>query len=308
MDKNDKIYVAGHNGMVGSAIVRRLREHRFDNLVLRSHSELDLIDCAAVDDFFKTQKPDIVILAAARVGGIQANIDFPAQFLYENLAIQNNVISRSHLYKVKQFCFLGSSCVYPRQCPQPMKEEYLLTGPLEPTNEGYALAKIAGLKMVEFYRRQYAFNSISVMPCNLYGTGDSFDPMHSHVLSALVKKFVDAAIDGAECVTVWGTGTAKREFMHVDDAAEATLFLMDHYDSDRFINIGWGRDIAIRELAELIAEKAGFKGRIIWDNSRPDGMARKCLDVSQMNDRGYEPKITLTEGVEKTIEEYKMLR
>ncbi len=294
--------------MVGSAIVRRLRERRFDNLVLRSHSELDLVDCAAVDDFFKTQKPDVVILAAARVGGIQANIDFPARFLYENLAIQNNVISRSHLYNVKKFCFLGSSCVYPRQCPQPMKEEYLLTGPLEPTNEGYALAKIAGLKMVEFYRRQYAFNGISVMPCNLYGTGDSFDPMHSHVLSALVKKFVDAASDGVESVTVWGTGTAKREFMHVDDAAEAILFLMAHYDSDRFINVGWGRDIAIKELAETIAEKAGFKGRIIWDKSRPDGMARKCLDVSQMNDCGYEPKITLTEGIEKTIEEYKLLR
>ena len=294
--------------MVGSAIVRRLRERRFDNLVLRSHSELDLVDCAAVDDFFKTQKPDVVILAAARVGGIQANIDFPARFLYENLAIQNNVISRSHLYNVKKFCFLGSSCVYPRQCPQPMKEEYLLTGPLEPTNEGYALAKIAGLKMVEFYRRQYAFNGISVMPCNLYGTGDSFDPMHSHVLSALVKKFVDAASDGVESVTVWGTGTAKREFMHVDDAAEAILFLMAHYDSDRFINVGWGRDIAIKELAETIAEKAGYKGRIIWDKSRPDGMARKCLDVSQMNDCGYEPKITLTEGIEKTIEEYKLLR
>lgn len=308
MDKNDKIFVAGHNGMVGSAIVRRLKERRFDNLVLRSHSELDLTDRAAVDDFFKTQKPDVVILAAARVGGIQANIDFPAQFLYENLAIQNNVISRSHLYNVKKFCFLGSSCIYPRNCPQPMKEEYLLTGPLEPTNEGYALAKIAGLKMVEFYRRQYAFSGISVMPCNLYGTGDSFDPMHSHVLSALVKKFVDAAIDGAESVTVWGTGTAKREFMHVDDAAEAVLFLMDHYDSDRFINVGWGRDIAIKELAETIAEKTGFKGRIIWDKSRPDGMARKCLDVSQMNDCGYEPKITLTEGIEKTIEEYKLLR
>ena len=308
MDKKNKIYVAGHNGMVGSAIVRRLRERRFDNLVLRSHSELDLVDCAAVDDFFKTQKPDVVILAAARVGGIQANIDFPARFLYENLAIQNNVISRSHLYNVKKFCFLGSSCVYPRQCPQPMKEEYLLTGPLEPTNEGYALAKIAGLKMVEFYRRQYAFNGISVMPCNLYGTGDSFDPMHSHVLSALVKKFVDAASDGVESVTVWGTGTAKREFMHVDDAAEAILFLMAHYDSDRFINVGWGRDIAIKELAETIAEKAGFKGRIIWDKSRPDGMARKCMDVSQMNDCGYEPKITLTEGIEKTIEEYKLLR
>jgi len=228
MEKQDRIYVAGHRGMVGSAIVRLLESRGFDNLLLAGRGELDLKDSLAVAEFFKSQKPDIVILAAARVGGIQANLDFPAEFLYENLAIQNNVIHQSYLHEVKKLCFLGSSCIYPRQSRQPMKEEYLLSGPLEPTNEGYALAKIAGLKMVEFYRRQYGFDGVSVMPCNLYGTGDNFDPNHSHVLSALVKKFVDAVDSQAESVTVWGSGKARREFMHVADAAEAILFVMDH--------------------------------------------------------------------------------
>lgn len=308
MEATDRIYVAGHNGMVGSAIVRLLRSLGLNNLILRSRDDLDLRDFLMVREFFETEKPDVVILSAARVGGIQANINRPAEFLYENLAIQNNVIHHSFLGEVKKFCFLGSSCIYPRDCSQPMKEEYLLTGPLEPTNEGYALAKIAGLKMVEFYRRQYGFNGISVMPCNLYGTNDSFDPLHSHVLSALVKKFVDAVDSGAKNITIWGAGKAKREFMHVDDAAESILFLMEHYNSPQIINIGWGEDISIKELALLIAQKAGFDRELIWDTSRPDGMPRKCLDVSRMKDLGYTPKIILEEGIQKTIEEYRKLK
>ena len=294
--------------MVGAAIVCLLKKRGFDNLILRSSNEVDLRDSLAVETFFKGAKPEVVILAAARVGGIQANIDHPAEFLYENLAIQNNVIHQSYLHGVKKLCFLGSSCIYPKECSQPMKEEYLLTGPLELTNEGYALAKIAGIKMIEFYRKQYGFCGISVMPCNLYGTNDSFDPLHSHVLSALVKKFVDAVDNRAQNVTIWGTGKARREFMHVDDAAEAILFLMEYYDSSQLINIGWGEDISIKELALLVAQKAGFEGELIWDTTKPDGMLRKCMDVSRMKDMGYTPKITLKEGIRQTIEEYKELK
>ena len=308
MIKTDKIFVAGHNGMVGSAIVRLLEKRGFDKLILRSSKELDLRDFLAVEKFFEAETPDVVILAAARVGGIQANVDHPAEFLYENLAIQNNVIHQSYLNGVKKFCFLGSSCIYPRECPQPMKEEYLLTGPLEPTNEGYALAKIAGIKMIEFYWKQYGFCGINVMPCNLYGTNDSFDPLHAHVLSALVKKFVDAADNKAQSVTMWGTGTARREFMHVDDAAEAILFLMEYYDSPQLINIGWGEDVSIKELALLIAQKAGFEGELIWDTTKPDGMLRKCMDVSRIKTLGYAPKITLKKGIQKTIVEYRELK
>lgn len=304
MKQSDKIYVAGHNGMVGSAIVRLLTRRGFDNLILRSSKGLDLRDSSAVEKFFEAERPEVVIFAAARVGGIQANIDHPAEFLYDNLAMQNNVIHQSFLHEVRKFCFLGSSCVYPTDCPQPMKEEYLLTGPLEPTNEGYALAKIAGIKMIEFYRKQYGFPGISVMPCNLYGTNDSFDPLYSHVLSALVKKFVDAVSAGEKRVTIWGTGRARREFMHVDDASEAILFLMEHYDSPEIINVGWGQDSSIKELTLLVARMTGFKGDIAWDTSRPDGMMRKCMDVSRMRKLGYMPKITLEEGLQKTIEEY----
>ncbi len=293
--------------MVGSAIVRLLKKCGFNNLVMRSRKQLDLKDYADVGHFFEAEKPDVVILAAARVGGIQANIDYPGEFLYENLAIQNNVIHQSYLHRVKKFCFLGSSCIYPKECSQPMKEEYVLTGPLEPTNEGYALAKISGLKMVQFYRKQYGFNGICVIPCNLYGTNDSFDLVHSHVLSALVKKFVDAVDSGTKDVVIWGTGNARREFMHVDDAAEAILFLIEHYDLPQIINIGWGKDVSIKELALLIAEKTGFKGDLVWDTSKPDGMLRKCMDVSRMKAIGYMPKITLEEGVQKTIEEYRVL-
>ena len=308
MKKESRIYIAGHRGMVGSGIFRKLKEKGYRDIVFSTHQHLDLTRQNQVKIFFDRERPEYVFLAAARVGGIQANIDHPAEFLYENLAIQNNVIHQSFLHEVKKLCFLGSSCIYPWNCAQPMKEEYLLTGPLESTNEGYALAKISGLKMVEFYRKQYGLNWISVMPCNLYGTNDNFDPSNSHVLSALVKKFVDAVDDEKENVTIWGTGTASREFMHVDDAAEAFIFLMEQYDSDRIINIGWGEDVSIKELAALIAEKAGFQGNIIWDKSRPDGMPRKCMDVSRMKDFGYSPVITLEQGVGNTIAYYRKLK
>ena len=307
MKGTDKIYVAGHRGMVGSAIVRLLRKRGFENLILCTRKAVDLRDSVAVERLFEVEKPEVVILAAARVGGIQANIDLPAAFIYENLVIQNNVIHQSFLHGVKKFCFLGSSCVYPKKCPQPMKEEDLLTGSLESTNEGYALAKISGLKMIECYRKQYEFPGINVMPCNLYGTNDCYDLLRSHVLSALVKKFVDAVDSGAESVTIWGTGKARREFMHVDDAADAILFLIEHYDSSQIINIGWGEDISIYELAILIAQRVDFKGKLIWEPSRPEGMLRKCLDVSRMKALGYMPKIRLAEGIQKTIDEYRKL-
>ena len=262
MNKSDKIYVAGHNGMVGSAIVRLLKKRGFDNLILRTHKELDLIDSNAVKDFFSLAQPDIVIMAAARVGGIQANIEHPAEFLHENLAIQTNIIRNSFLQKAKKVCFLGSSCVYPRECSQPMKEEYLLTGQLEPTNEGYALAKIAGIKMIEYYRRQYGFNGISLIPCNLYGTNDNFDPMHSHVVAALIRKIVDAVDNAEESVSIWGTGKARRELMHVDDAADAIVFFIENEAGPQMINIGWGEDISIEKLTLLVARKAGFTGAI----------------------------------------------
>jgi len=305
MDLNDKIYIAGHRGLVGSAIVRQLESRGFANLLMRTHKELNLLDEVAVRDFFNKERPNIVILAAARVGGIQANVDYPAEFLYENLCIQNNVIHQSHLHKVKKLCFLGSSCIYPKECSQPIKEDYLLSGKLEPTNEGYALAKISGIKMVEFYKKQYDLNGISIMPCNLYGTNDSFNPLYSHVLSSLVKRFVDAVDQSLSDVTVWGSGIARREFMHVDDAAEAILFLIENYNELEFINVGVGKDISIKELAQLVAEKTGYQGNISWDLSKPDGMLKKCLDVSKLTELGYSPKISLPKGIEKTIQEYK---
>ena len=305
MDIDDKIYIAGHRGLVGSAIVRQLESRGFANLLMRTHKELNLLDEVAVRDFFNKERPNIVILAAARVGGIQANVDYPAEFLYENLCIQNNVIHQSHLHKVKKLCFLGSSCIYPKECSQPIKEDYLLSGKLEPTNEGYALAKISGIKMVEFYKKQYDLNGISIMPCNLYGTNDSFNPLYSHVLSSLVKRFVDAVDQSLSDVTVWGSGIARREFMHVDDAAEAILFLIENYNELEFINVGVGKDISIKELAQLVAEKTGYQGNISWDLSKPDGMLKKCLDVSKLTELGYSPKISLPKGIEKTIQEYK---
>ena len=305
MEIDSRIYISGHRGLVGSAILRKLRKRGYRDIVCVGHEQLDLTKQDQVKQFFDEEQPEYVFLAAARVGGIQANVEHPAEFLYENLAIQNNVIHQSYLHAVKKICFLGSSCIYPRACPQPMKEEYLLSGLLEPTNEGYAIAKIAGLKLIQFYRKQYGFSGISVMPCNLYGTNDSFDPANSHVLSALVKKCVDAVDDEMESITIWGSGKARREFMHVDDAAELITILMEKYDSPEIINIGCGEDISIKRLAILIAEKAGFQGNLIWDKSRPDGMPRKCMDVSRMKALGYSPVITLEEGIEKTITEYR---
>ena len=309
ISNKDKIYIAGHTGMLGSAIHRLLSKKGFNNIISASHQELNLTDSRAVENFFRSNRPDVVILAAAKVGGIQANIDFPAEFLYENLMIQSNVIHHSYLNSVKNFCFLGSSCIYPKECLQPMSEEYLLAGPLEPTNEGYALAKISGLKMIEYYKRQYGFSGMSLMPCNLYGTNDSFDPLHSHVLSALVKKIDDATELGIQEICLWGSGVARREFMHVDDAAAATLFFLEsNVFASSLINVGWGEDISIKELASKIALKAGYKGSFTWDTTKPDGMLKKCLDISKMKDYGFTPTISLDEGILKTIEEYKALK
>jgi len=308
MDRNKKIYIAGHNGMVGSATMRLFKNEGFTNLVYRTSKELDLTSQAAVHAFFEAEKPEVVILAAAKVGGIQANIDNPATFLIDNLQIQNNICEASLKNKVGQLVFLGSSCIYPKECPQPMKEEYLLTGKLEPTNEGYAIAKIAGIKLLQGYYKQYGFNSISLMPCNLYGPNDSFDLKHSHVLSALVKRFTDAADNNDAAISLWGTGIARREFLHVDDVAKAVLFMMEHYNSPDFINIGCGTDISIKELAEMIAKKTGFKGEMQWDSSKPDGMLRKCMDVSRMKALGFVPSISLEQGVDQMIEIYKNLK
>lgn len=308
MDKNKKIYIAGHSGMVGSATLRLLQQNGFTNLICKTSKELNLTNQAAVHAFFETEKPEVVILAAAKVGGIQANIDNPATFLIDNLQIQNNICEAALKNNTEKLVFLGSSCIYPKQCPQPMKEEYLLTGKLEPTNEGYAIAKIAGIKLLEGYYKQYGFNSISLMPCNLYGPNDSFDLKHSHVLSALVKRFTDATDNNDAEITLWGTGIARREFMHVDDVARAILFMMENYHSPEFINIGCGTDVSIKELAEIIAAKTGFKGKMNWDTTKPDGMLKKCMDVSRMKALGFEPSIDLTQGIEQMIAIYKNLK
>nr|WP_293784332.1 GDP-L-fucose synthase [uncultured Pedobacter sp.] len=308
MDKTDKIFLAGHKGMVGSAILRHLTANGFTNIITKSRAELDLLNENSVKEFFEANKPDYVILAAAKVGGIKANMEKPAEFLYENLTIQNNIINQSFKNGVKKFVFLGSSCIYPKECEQPMKEEYLLTGKLEPTNEGYALAKIAGLKFLKYLNEEYGFKSISLMPCNLYGTNDSFDPAHSHVLSSLVRRFVDAVDEGTDSVEIWGTGIARREFMHVDDMADAVLYFTENYESPEFINIGWGTDVSIKELATIVATECGYTGRLIWDETKPNGMLRKCMDVTNMKLANFEPKITLLEGVKKTISEYKEIK
>ena len=304
MNKTDKIFVAGHKGMVGSALIRALRRQGFNNLILADREVTDLRDAKSVELFFEHEKPEYVFLAAAKVGGIKANILHPAEFLYDNLMIQNNVIHQCYKSGVKKLVFLGSSCIYPKECFQPMKEEYLLTGPLESTNEGYALAKIAGIKLAQYYHKQYGLKCINANPCNLYGTNDSFDPDNSHVLSAMVRKFVDATDSKKDEVILWGSGKARREFMHVDDLADALLFLIENYDSSEVINVGWGIDISIKELAELIAMKVGYKGNIVWDTSMPDGMMRKCLDVSRLKKLGYHPSITLQAGIAETIKEY----
>ena len=308
LTKSSKIYIAGHNGMVGSATLKAFQREGFSNIITRSSKELTLVNQPGVYDFFEREKPQIVILSAAKVGGIQANIKNPATFLFDNLMIQNNVIDAAYRNGVEKLVFLGSSCIYPRECPQPMKEEYLLTGKLEPTNEGYAMAKIAGIKLLEGYKKQYGFNSISLMPSNLYGPNDSFDLNHSHVLSALVKRFTDAVDEGSKEITLWGTGIARRELMHVNDVADAVLFMLKHYHSEQFINIGTGSDVSIKELAEMIAAKTGFQGSIIWDHSKPDGMLRKCMDVSRMKEVGFEPKISLSEGIDEMINIYRNIK
>lgn len=308
LSRKTRIFLAGHRGMVGSATLRLFQQQGFTNLLTAGSGELDLADQLAVTRFFEREKPEVVILCAAKVGGIQANIENPATFLLDNLQIQNNVMSASLKNGVNNFLFLGSSCIYPKECPQPMKEEYLLTGKLEPTNEGYAIGKIAGIKLLEGLKKQYGFNSISLMPCNLYGPNDSFDLNHSHVLSALVRRFVDAKAENAPSITLWGTGVARREFMHVDDMARAILFMLENYDDHRFINIGTGVDISIRELAEMIAALTGYAGEILWDNSKPDGMLKKCMDVSRMEALGFRPEISLQAGVEQMIDIYGRLK
>ncbi len=302
--KHSRIFIAGHKGMVGSATLRHMRARGYDNLLTATSKEVDLTDQVLVERFFAHERPEIVILCAAKVGGIQANIENPATFLLDNLRIQNNVMDASLRHGVKNLVFLGSSCIYPRECPQPMREEYLLSGKLEPTNEGYAIAKIAGIKLLEGMRRQYGFKSVSLMPCNLYGPNDSFDLKHSHVMSALVKRFMDAKAAAAPSLTLWGTGIARREFMHVDDMARAIAFMLNHTDEGPFINIGTGVDISIRELAGMIATLTGYTGDILWDSSKPDGMLKKCMDVSRMRTLGFEPEISLRSGVEQMISIY----
>lgn len=304
MEKNAKIYIAGHNGMVGSAILRRLKAAGFENFALRRSSELDLRNQAAVNDFFFREKPDYVFLAAAKVGGIVANNTYRAEFLYDNLMIEANVIHSAWQHDIKKLLFLGSSCIYPKMAPQPLKEEYLLTGLLEPTNEPYAIAKIAGIKLCDAYRAQYGSNFISVMPTNLYGPNDNYHPENSHVLPALIRKFHEAQRDNAPFVTLWGTGAPLREFLHVDDLADACYFLMLHYDEPGFVNIGVGEDLPILELARLVQRIVGYKGEIRHDLSRPDGTPRKLMDVSKLTALGWKAKIGLEAGLKSVYEEY----
>ena len=298
MENDSKIYVAGHTGMVGSAIVRKLKKDGFSNLILRTSGELDLTDQQEVINFFEKERPEYVFLAAAKVGGIEANNTYRAQFLYENLMIQNNVIHQSFVHGVKKLLFLASSCIYPKMAPQPIKETYLLDGPLEPTNEPYAIAKIAGVKMCENYNRQYGCNFISVMPTNLYGPNDNYDLKTSHVLPALLRKFHEAKLNGSENVEVWGTGTPRREFLHVDDLAEACLHLMETYNGNVSVNVGTGEDLSIKDLATLIKKIVGYKGGIIWNLEKPEGTPRKLLDVSLIHSLGWKHKIQLAEGIE----------
>lgn len=303
MEKNNKVYIAGHNGMVGSAIHRRLLKEGFANIITRSSKELDLRNQQQVTDFFAAQKPEYVILAAAKVGGIIANNTYRGEFLYENLMIQSNVIHQAHLNGVKKLLFLGSSCIYPKLAPQPLKEEYLLTGPLEPTNEPYAIAKIAGLKMCEAYRSQYGSNFITVMPTNLYGPNDNYDLNNSHVLPAMLRKFHEARERGDASVTLWGTGSPRREFLHADDLADACFFLMQQYEAGEPVNIGVGDDITIKELAGLIQRITGFTGTINWDTSKPDGTPRKLMDVSRLTKAGWKARITLEDGIKQVYKE-----
>ncbi len=304
MNQSDKIYVAGHRGMVGSAIVRRLQKDGFNNIVTRGSKEMDLREQQPVRDFFASEKPDVVVLAAAKVGGIQANNVYRAQFLYENLMIQNNVIDSAYHNGVKKLLFLGSSCIYPKMAPQPLKEESLLTGLLEQTNEPYAIAKIAGIKMAESYRRQYGVNYISAMPTNLYGPNDNYDLNNSHVLPALIRKFHTAKTTGAPSVEVWGTGSPMREFLHVDDLADACFFLLKNYDEEMFVNIGTGEDLTIKALAEMIKEIVGYTGELKWNTEKPDGTPRKLMDVGRLHKMGWKHRIGLREGITSVYAEF----
>lgn len=310
MNSNSKIYVAGHRGLVGSAIVRSLTRHGFSNIVYRTHAELDLTDQKSVANFFDSERPGYVFLAAAKVGGIHANNTYPAEFIQQNLAIQNNVIHEAWRAGVKSLLFLGSSCIYPKECPQPIREEYLMTGPLEPTNKSYAVAKIAGIEMCHAYNRQYGTRYIAAMPTNLYGPNDNYDLNNSHVLPALMRKMHEAKLKGDKNVVVWGTGTPRREFLHSDDMADACVYLMRQEDDKLhglfneteppLINVGCGEDLTIRELAELIAEIVGFKGELVFDTSKPDGTMRKVMDVSKIRELGWKPEVGLKEGIAQT--------
>jgi len=297
MEKDARIYVAGHRGLVGSAIWRALEKEGFTNLIGHTHAELDLLDALAVRDFYATDRPEFVFLAAAKVGGIFANNTLPAQFLYENLQIQNNLIHHAHESGVKKLLFLGSSCIYPKLAPQPLKEEFLLAGPLEPTNEWYAIAKIAGIKMCQAYRRQYQSDFISAMPTNMYGPNDNYDLQNSHVLPALIRKFHEAKVSGAKTVTCWGTGAPLREFLYSDDLGRACVFLMQHYSEEQFVNVGYGSDVTIRDLANVVARMIGFTDEIVWDTSKPDGTPRKLMDSSRLLALGWKPQIDLEAGI-----------
>jgi GDP-L-fucose synthase len=308
LDPAARIYVAGHAGMVGGALVRRLERAGFEHLITRTRGQLDLTDQAAVAAFMAAEKPDAVLLAAAKVGGILANDTFPAEFIHENLQIQDNVIHQAWKAGVRRLVFLGSSCIYPRECPQPMREEHLLTGPLEPTNAPYAIAKIAGIAMCEAYNRQYGTDFFGVMPTNLYGPGDHYDLAASHVLPAMIRRFSEAKARGAPAVTLWGTGAPRREFLHVDDLADACLFLLKAVHAGKgampLINVGWGKDITIRELADLVRAEVGYPGDVVWDTTKPDGTPRKLLDTGRITALGWRPTIGLSEGIRRTVADY----
>jgi GDP-L-fucose synthase len=307
MKQNDKIYLAGHRGMVGSGLERKLRKEGFSNIVTRNSNELDLRNQQAVNDFFEKEKPSFVILAAAKVGGIHANNTYRAEFIYDNLMIEANVIHAAYLNKVTKLLFLGSSCIYPKMAPQPLKEEYLLSGYLEPTNQPYAIAKIAGIEMCDSYRAQYGCNFISAMPTNLYGTNDNYHPENSHVLPALIRRIVLAKKNCEPNVTIWGTGTPRREFLHVDDLADACYFLLENYNEQGLVNIGCGIDVSIKELAELIVAEVGYKGQLVFDTTKPNGTPRKLMNTQKINEMGWRPSINLNVGLSKTVEEYQKL-
>ena len=304
MESNSRIYVAGHRGLVGSAIIRSLKQRGFENLIARTHAELELMDAVAVKDFFEQAKPEYVFMAAAKVGGIHANSTYPADFMRENLIVQTNVIHESWRQGVVKLLFLGSSCIYPKLCPQPIKEEYLLSGELEKTNDAYALAKIAGIKTCQSYNQQHGTHFISAMPTNLYGVNDNFHPENSHVLPALIRRFHEAKLANVESISIWGTGTSRREFLHSDDLADAVLFLMENYDDSEIVNVGCGKDQTIKELAETIQEVVGYTGHLKFDSTRPDGTPQKILDISKINSLGWKPTISLREGLKQVYQWY----